>query len=812
MQKFKFVSLLLSAALLCPALSACGSGSDGDATTTSSGDGAPDGTTQIVSNSPYDEPDTDVSDSPDGSTRVIYALSIENSGEIAGKVEQTVKGGGTSEVTATPWVGYQFVRWSDGNTSPTRSGDKGEAGKTTTLYAIMQPVYLEMPVMHITTETGYDVTSRDEYILGTLTLTNCAKEYALTERVIEIRGRGNKSWEFDKKSYHIKLDSKENLLGVGDAAGKHWNLIANHCDQSLLRNFAALRFADMMSGVGYSPACTSVEVYINGTYNGVYLLTEAIRVGDGRVDVADDPEAGTDIGYLVQMTTYAEEYPFYVGGKFYEIKNDLSEDPSLAWEQQMFIQDYISQCYEAVLAGNREELEKLMDLDSVVDSYIVEETVKNLDVGWDSFFFYKDAGGKLVMGPIWDFDLSLGNANEGCDKFTDLYAAQSGKGQSNPWFYNLMSYKWFRQLVAERFASDEVQSIVTSLSDLIRAEADAYNGSFCRNFEEWQIFGQQLNREPREIMKLDSYAKHVDYLITWLDNRLVWMNEFIGSDRYNEGYNTESGGSIVTPPTPDPSYEFECSGGSGKYSDPYLISTAEDFMSFTEALYRGETFKDRYFRQTADLDMTTIRDYNGIGSAGNFAGIYDGDGYTIHAILSGTDECIFPYLSGLVINLGTTGSVNNSAQAAGICRSIRQGGGIVNCYSLMDVTSYREGIAGGLSASTQSGNDVLLVNCYFAGTVTGSDNSPSNVWYEGRGGTFAFLYSPDDLGAVNLSEVADILLPRDQMNAPLADLLNGNLSTLSELQGEHSAGEKISVSVLCTWVAGDSGTPVLSHK
>ncbi|MBQ8382571.1 MAG: CotH kinase family protein [Clostridia bacterium] len=813
MQKLRFLSLLLTAVLLCPTLLACSSGADADSTTDAGSDTTSDRTTQIVSNSPYDEPDTEITDSADGKTRVVYALSIENSGEIAGETQQTVRDG-TTEVTATAWVGYEFVRWSDGNTSPTRSGDTGEAGKTTTLYAIMQPVYLEMPVLHITTETGADVTSKDEYILGTLTITNCDAEYAMDERIIEIRGRGNKSWEFDKKSYHIQLDSKANLLGIGTAKGKHWNLLANHCDQSLLRNHAALRFASMMSGIAYSPASTSVEVYINGTYNGVYLLTEAIRVGDGRVDVADDPEAGTDIGYLIQLSNYAAEYPFYMGGKSYEIKSDLSEDPGLCWEQQMYIQDYMSLCYEAVLAGNREEIERLMDLDSVVDAYIVEETLKNLDVGWDSFFFYKDAGGKLAMGPIWDFDLTLGNANEGCEGYTDLYVAQGSKGQSNPWFYNLMAYKWFRELVAQRWASDEVQTVVNSLPELIRTEAQTYYNSFCRNFDEWQIFGQQLNREPREIMKLDSYAEHVDYLVAWLESRIDWMNGFIGGDRYNEGYNTETGGGIVTPPTPDPdpSYEFECSGGSGKYSDPYLISTAEDFMSLTTAMYNGESFYGKYFRQTSDLDMTTVPEYYGIGAEGNFAGIYDGNGYTIHAELEGTDECIFPYLSGLVINLGTTGSVTNSAQAAGICRSIRQGGGIVNCYSLMDVTSYGEGLAGGLSASTQAGNDILLVNCYFAGTVTGSNNSPSNVWYEGRGGTFAFLYSPDDLGAVNLSEYADVLLPRDQMNGALADLLNANLATLSELQGAHTAGEKISANALCTWAAGENGTPVLHHK
>ncbi len=808
MQKHRILSFLLAAAFLLPSLFACRSQSDTDGENTSPST-TPSSTQKVTAS--FDEPDTSVKPSPDGSTQVVYALSIKNAGEITGETVQTVRDGGTSSVSAAAWVGYEFVRWSDGSTEPTRSGDMGEKGKITTIYAILAPVYLEMPVLHLTTETGYDVESKEDYILGTLTLTNCAEEFALKDRIIEIRGRGNKSWEFDKKSYHIQLDSKENLLGIGKAEGKHWNLLANHCDQSLLRNYTSLRFAAMMSGIAYSPACTNVEVYINGTYNGVYLLTEAIRVGEGRVDVTKDPEAGTDIGYLVQLSNYAEEYPFRIGDKTYEIKSDLSQKDSLCWEQQMYIQDYMSECYEAVIAGNREEIERLMDLDSIVDTYIVEETVKNLDAGWDSFYFYKDKGGKLAMGPLWDFDLSLGNANEGCEKYTDLYVAQSGKGQSNPWFYHLMSYHWFRELIAQRWASEEVQTIVGSLPELIRTAATESNRSFCRNFEEWQIFGQQLNREPREITKLDTYEKHYSYLIEWLENRIQWMKGFIGGERYTEGYNTETGGGTVTPPTPpDPSFKFECSGGKGKYSDPYLISTPEDFMNLTRALYTGETFAGVYFRQTADLDMTKVRGYAGIGSAGNFAGIYDGDGYTVHAVLAGNDECIFPYLSGLVMNLGTTGSVSNSAQAAGICRSIRQGGGMINCYSLMEVTS-DGGLAGGLSASTQSGDNVLLVNCYFAGSVNGDECSPTNVWQPGRGGTFAYLYSPDDLGALNLHE-ADVLLSRDQMDQELADLLNAHLADLFALPGSHTALDKTAESVLCAWTVGSDGTPVLRHK
>ena len=205
-------------------------------------------------------------------------------------------------------------------------------------------------------------------------------------------------------------------------------------------------------------------------------------------------------------------------------------------------------------------------------------------------------------------------------------------------------------------------------------------------------------------------------------------------------------------PKPEPDYEFTCSGGKGTASEPYLISTPADFMNFTKAMENGETFSGKHFLQTTNLDMTTVNDYRGLGSDGTFEGVYNGNGYQIHAELVGSDECIFPYVAGLIMNLGTTGSVTNSQQAAGICRSIRRGGIVINCYSLMEVTSTGSGVAGGLSASTQSGSDIMLLNCYFGGMVYGENASPSNSWVGGREGVFGMLYSPNDLDAPNLSQ------------------------------------------------------------
>ena len=546
MYKSKLTALLLATVLLLPAFSACTSKAPTDTTTTTtSKEYTPVTPVTHIADVTYNTPNTETVPSQDGKTRVIYALNIPNAGEITGESQQVLASdrSTTQQVTVKPGVGYEFKGWSDGKESSSRRGDSGEAGKTITYYAILAPAALEMPILNITTETGADVQSREEYINGSVSLANCDARYAIEDLDMEIRGRGNNSWLYRKKSYRIKFSKKVNFLGVAEEGNKSWNLIANMCDQTLLRNYTALKFAAMMPGIDFSPACVNVEVYLNGEYRGVYLMCEAIQIKDGRVDIQDDPEAGTDIGYLLQMTRYTEEPAFGAGGRDYEIKSDLSTNERLRSDQYWFIQDYVDRCYQALESGDKRKIESLIDLDSLIDTYIVEEIVKNLDVGWDSFYLYKDAGGKLCFGPIWDFDLSLGNANEGCEYYTDLYAARDLMAQSNPWYYTMMSHDWLRERVAERYQSAEVQEVIQSLHDMIQAEVDANYNSLKRNFERWQIFGEGQNREPQAIIDLKNYDQHYQYLLNWLDGRIDFMNTFIGGERYKAGYNTLEGDS-----------------------------------------------------------------------------------------------------------------------------------------------------------------------------------------------------------------------------------------------------------------------------
>ena len=385
---------------------------------------------------------------------------------------------------------------------------------------------LAMPVLLIETEEGAPIDSKEVYQNAALSLYGCEEKYILEDVPMEIRGRGNNSWTYPKKSYKFKLTEKQNILGLADGKERTWCLLANQCDLSLQRNRISFEFCRYMDGIDWSPACTPVEVYLNGEYVGAYLLVEEIKVSGDRVHIEDTAPDEIDTGYLVEMSNYAEgDTLFHVNGRAYMIHSDLSENLGTWKKQRSFIRDYITEAQNALLTGTREEAAKWLDLDSLAAAYLVEETILNLDSQWDSFYLHKDAGGKLVVGPVWDFDLSMGNADDGSDDYRGLFVG-NGRGSGNgydSWFGGALAQQWFREMVAEKWA--EVYDSFVQMPLFIRDEAEIGWDSYQRNFAKWNIFGQKQNRETPAVVALKNFGEHTDYLIDWLEHRIAWLDE-----------------------------------------------------------------------------------------------------------------------------------------------------------------------------------------------------------------------------------------------------------------------------------------------
>ncbi len=131
--------------------------------------------------------------------------------------------------------------------------------------------------LYISTEGGAPITSRDDYVNGSMLLDGVT-------RTIEIRGRGNSTWTWPKKPYKIKLAEDAALLGTEPR--DEWVLLANYADRTALRTYLAMSLG-AQTGLAFTPRTRFVDVVLNGTPIGLYVLTDQIEQGTERVDLPD---------------------------------------------------------------------------------------------------------------------------------------------------------------------------------------------------------------------------------------------------------------------------------------------------------------------------------------------------------------------------------------------------------------------------------------------------------------------------------------------------------------------------------------------
>jgi len=271
----------------------------------------------------------------------------------------------------------------------------------------------------------------------------------------QIKGRGNTTWGLDKKPYQIKLEKKADLLDTGDDENqkKTWILLANYLDTVGIRNTLALNLGNAL-GMESNVQGKSVDLYYDGEYRGMYMLTEKVEVGSGRVDVVDLEEENQlanpninfedfpvangrtsngafytyckgikppkDItgGYLLEMDyeTRAREEVCYI-----RTKKDMYivvKSPEYASKEEMeyiatLYQEYEDAVYnDGVNPQTKKKYSDYIDEKSVAMYYLVNEFSKSRDSFNSSAYLHKDAGEeKFVMGPLWDYDMSFGKGS-----------------------------------------------------------------------------------------------------------------------------------------------------------------------------------------------------------------------------------------------------------------------------------------------------------------------------------------------------------------------------------------------------------------
>lgn len=316
-----------------------------------------------------------------------------------------------------------------------------------------------MPCLWVETKEPFEELEADKEKEsgGTLTLYLPGGRKAFQGEIEAMHGHGNSTWYENKKSWQIKLSAKASLLGMKPA--KKWLLISNVKDPSMMRNKL---FLDMAGECGLPGAlgCEWADLYVNGEYQGLYLLTEKVDIAPGRLEIgyleAENKALNGDVesyqnytlageeetllqgwflpenpkniegGYLLEMEypiRYAAEPSKFLtrNGQHVVVKSPAYASVEEIQYIYAFVQDFESALFaKDGYLPKGEELDQgrtgifyteMMDMDSFAGRYVLDEISKNIDANSSSVFFYKPRyADKLYAGPVWDYDLALGNS------------------------------------------------------------------------------------------------------------------------------------------------------------------------------------------------------------------------------------------------------------------------------------------------------------------------------------------------------------------------------------------------------------------
>lgn len=361
-----------------------------------------------------------------------------------------------------------------------------------------------------TYEYCYEITSKTDYRYGRLTLDGRGIFPDATIDSMRIRGRGNSTWSMPKKPYRLKFKTKTKLCGL--KKGKNYVLLANYMDKSLMRNFVADKFAQLID-MEYANHVIPVDVYLNGLYKGSYMLTEKVGISNNSIDIPalDEPNS-----VLFEMDSYsadADEYPFT--SSYYSLPVRI-KDPDAP-------EDY-AECMQWVQAWKNdfEVMEKAVyngtnvwdqiDLDSFVKYVMVFNFCTNQELKHPkSCFLWKIRGQKYHFGPVWDFDWAFGYDDQwtGVNYQIPLFSSSSDLGAR--FFLKLIKTDEFLTRYAEIW-NDFYQNHLQEFYDAFDAYADILE---CTAANDATIL---------EASSYHSYVPTPEALRAWIEGHVEYIN------------------------------------------------------------------------------------------------------------------------------------------------------------------------------------------------------------------------------------------------------------------------------------------------
>ncbi len=331
-------------------------------------------------------------------------------------------------------------------------------------------------------------------------------------KVDGVFGRGNTAWDAVKKSFTVKLDDAEDVLGMG--AEKTWVLNANYYDGAYVRNQIGFEMA-AAGGIAFVPEARFVDLYINGEYMGLYQLMEKLKVGKNRVDIGDNYFLEVDY----RERAAAEEDYIMLSNEQPIVIHAPAKDRDVDGVRRFF--DAFSRKMEEgeIPAAN-------MDMESFARMFVMEDILQDMDFGYTSHYMYLDLEKEILYdGPVWDLDNTMGRGNK--KEAEPLFVTDYDLVYNNMsrWYRRLCGQEDFCRLAAgeyrekfrpalKRLAEGGVRERVREIKASIAMDARRFTGS-------------------RSLFMGDaSLEEHVAYLENYLKDKLAVMDAGYGEDMW----------------------------------------------------------------------------------------------------------------------------------------------------------------------------------------------------------------------------------------------------------------------------------------
>lgn len=384
---------------------------------------------------------------------------------------------------------------------------------------IISSIHIDMPVR-------LDQITKETYVRGEVrvhTVTNDAPDLVIEHEPIDIRGRGNSTWGMPKTPLRIRFTEDVSILGM--PAARNYVLLAEYADKSFVRNVLTHKLASLFPHIEHAVQTRFAELYVNGAYEGLYVLTEHVEIHENKLFIESDL-SNLDAGFFLELDQRLfHGVPgrgfdwFTVAGIPYDIKVPNTSSPAYTQAHTQFISQAILQMEQALIAQSG--YESHLDIDNFIEYFLVHEFMKNVDVGWSSVFFYKEMGQPFKMGPIWDFDLAIGNADYIDYGPRNFYGFAHNK---NRWFHLMMNIPEVRGLFRDRVnVLAEVE--LPQLLELLPLMKTYLAAPAARNFSKWDIMGQYVWPNPDGVVQAVTHAQQIDYIHHFFVERIAWMVE-----------------------------------------------------------------------------------------------------------------------------------------------------------------------------------------------------------------------------------------------------------------------------------------------